>query len=40
MHKNLLHPSAIGPEEIRINVFDIEGQVDLLKKGFLGFQMI
>ena len=40
MHKNLLHPSAIGPEEIRINGFNIEGQVDLLKKGFLGFQMI
>jgi len=39
MHKNLLHPSAIGPEEIRINVCDIEGQVDLLKKGFFGFQM-
>jgi len=40
MHKNLLHPSAIGPEEIRINGFNIEGQVDLLQKGFLGFQMI
>jgi ribosomal protein S18 acetylase RimI-like enzyme len=40
MHKNLLHPSAIGPEEIRVNGLNIEGQVDLLKKGFLGFQMI
>jgi ribosomal protein S18 acetylase RimI-like enzyme len=40
MHKNLLHPIAIGPEEIRINGLNIEGQVDLLKKGFLGFQMI
>ena len=40
MHRNLLRPSAIGSEEIRINSFNIEGQVDLLQKGFLGFQMI
>jgi ribosomal protein S18 acetylase RimI-like enzyme len=40
MHKDLLHPSAVGPEEIRINGFNIEDQMDILKKGFLGFQMI
>jgi ribosomal protein S18 acetylase RimI-like enzyme len=40
MHRNLLRPSAIGSEEIRIDSFNIEGQVDLLQKGFLGFQMI
>jgi ribosomal protein S18 acetylase RimI-like enzyme len=40
MHKNLLRPNAIGPEEIRINSINIEGQLDLLQKGFLGFQMI
>jgi ribosomal protein S18 acetylase RimI-like enzyme len=40
MHKNLLHPSAIGPEVIQINGSSIEEQIDLMKKGFLGFQMI
>jgi len=40
MHKNLSRPSIIGTEEIRINSSNIDGQVDLLKQGFLGFQVI
>ncbi len=40
MHKNLSYPSSIGPEEIHIESSDIEGQVDLLKKGFLGFGIL
>jgi len=40
MHKNLTSPSIIGPEEIRISSSDIEGQINLLKRGFLGFRLV
>lgn len=40
MHKNLSYPSIIGPEEVRINSLDIEGQISLLKLGFLGFRLV
>lgn len=40
MHKNLSCPSIIGPEEIRIKSSDIEGQISLLKRGFLGFRLV
>ena len=40
MHKNLTCPSIIGPEEIRISSSDIEGQINLLKRGFLGFRLV
>jgi ribosomal protein S18 acetylase RimI-like enzyme len=40
MYKNLVHPSTVGPEEIRIDSSNIDGQIDLLEKGFLGFQMV
>jgi ribosomal protein S18 acetylase RimI-like enzyme len=40
MHRNLSHPSAIGPEEFRIESSNIDGQIDLLKRGLLGFRML
>lgn len=40
MHKNILSPSAIGHEEIRISSLNIEGQIDLLSRGFLGFRAV
>ena len=40
MHKNIVRPSIIGPEEIRIRSSDIEGQISLLKRGFLGFRLV
>jgi hypothetical protein len=39
MHKNLLRPSIISSEEVRISSCNIEGQVSLLNKGLLGFQI-
>jgi hypothetical protein len=40
MHKNLSRPIIIGPEEVRIKSSDIEGQIDLLNRGFLGFRLV
>jgi hypothetical protein len=40
MHKSLSRPSIIGPEEVRIKSSDIEGQIDLLNRGFLGFGLV
>ncbi len=40
MHRNFSNPCIIGPEEIRIRSSDIEGQIDLLDRGFLGFRLV
>jgi len=40
MHKSLSCPCVIGPEEIRVKSSDIEGQIDLLNQGFLGFRLV
>jgi hypothetical protein len=40
MHKSLSSPCVIGPEEIRVKSSDIEGQIDLLNQGFLGFRLV
>lgn len=40
MHKNLSCPSFMGPEEVRIKSSDTEGQIRLLKQGFLGFRLV
>jgi ribosomal protein S18 acetylase RimI-like enzyme len=37
VHKNLLHPIAIGPEEAAVSLSDIQGQLELLESGLLGF---
>ncbi len=39
MHKHLDYPHVICPEEIRIKSSDVEGQICLLKRGYLGFRM-
>jgi len=40
MHKHLDYPHVICPEEIRIKSSDVEGQICLLKRGYLGFGLI
>ncbi|MDD4163186.1 MAG: hypothetical protein PHW87_11980 [Methanothrix sp.] len=40
MHKNLTCSRIIFPEEFRIKSSDVEGQVGLLNRGYLGFRMI
>jgi hypothetical protein len=39
MHKDLSRPSIIGPEEIKINSSNIDGQINLLRLGFMGFRV-
>lgn len=39
MYKNIPHPILIQGATVGINSSDIEGQIDLLTKGFLGFDM-
>lgn len=48
LHKNIFHPYFIGQdgqenkkvsEEIKIQISDIEGQLELLKQGFKGFKV-
>lgn len=39
MYKNILHPISIQGATVGINSSDIEGQIDILAKGFLGFDM-
>lgn len=39
MYKNILHPISIQEATADINSSDIEGQINLLTKGFLGFDM-
>jgi len=40
MHKNLQRPNMVGPEEVRINSSDIQGQINLLNRGLLGFRLV
>lgn len=40
MHKKLSCLSIIGPEEFRIKSSDIEGQIGLLQRGFLGSRLV
>ncbi|NTV28408.1 MAG: hypothetical protein HGA93_07025, partial [Methanothrix sp.] len=40
MHKDLSHPCAFGPEEVRMRSSDLEGQVSLLREGLLGFKLV
>ncbi len=40
MHKNLQRPNMVGPEEVRINGSNIEGQINLLNRGLHGFRLI
>jgi hypothetical protein len=40
MHKNLQRPNMVGPEEVRINSSDIQGQVNLLNRGLHGFRLV
>ncbi len=40
MHRSLSRPGAIGPEEVRVRSSDIQGQIDLLGRGLLGYQMV
>lgn len=40
MHKSLSHPTIIGIEEVRIKSSDIEGQMNLLSRGFMGFRLV
>jgi predicted acetyltransferase len=39
MHKNLLSPSSIGPDVVRMDSKDILGQINLLNRGFQGFHL-
>lgn len=45
LHKNILHPNFADMErpvdinEIKIQISDIEGQLDLVKRGFKGFKI-
>ena len=39
MHKHLKDPDILYPEEFRINSSDVEGQVGLLNRGYIGFRM-
>lgn len=39
MYKNLLHPASFHCETVSIRGSDIEGQVDLLSRGYLGFDI-
>ncbi|VVB70286.1 Uncharacterised protein [uncultured archaeon] len=40
LHKNLLCPNIVVPDEIRIASSNIGGQVCLLNRGFLGFRLV
>lgn len=40
MHRNLSQLSQVSEEEIRKKCSDIEGQIDLLNQGFMGFRLI
>jgi hypothetical protein len=39
MHKNLVSPCLIGPNEVRMDSKDILGQINLLNRGFQGFHL-
>jgi hypothetical protein len=39
MHNNTLRPETFGGEVIKINGSDIQGQLDLLERGFAGAKM-
>jgi GNAT superfamily N-acetyltransferase len=39
LHKEFPYETMTGPKEIRIRGSDIAGQVDLLRRGFVGFKM-
>jgi ribosomal protein S18 acetylase RimI-like enzyme len=39
MHRNLSYPNAIKDEEILIDSLNIDGQIELLKKGLHGFRI-
>jgi L-amino acid N-acyltransferase YncA len=39
MYKNVLRPLIISPEEVWMRSSEIQGQIDLLNRGFLGFKM-
>jgi ribosomal protein S18 acetylase RimI-like enzyme len=40
MHKHLKNPDIICPEEFRINSSDVDCQIGLLNRGYIGFRMI
>ncbi len=40
LHKNLLRPDIVVPDEIRISSSNIGGQICLLNRGFLGFRLV
>lgn len=40
MHRDILNPIAIGPDEIRVSSLNIEYQRDLLNRGFFGYRII
>lgn len=39
MYKNILHPANLHGEPVRIKGSDIEGQLDLLSRGYAGFDI-
>lgn len=39
MYKNVLSPVSLGSDEVRIDSSDIEGQIDLIGRGYIGCEI-